>query len=113
MNDIDIKEDEVGVVEEEINLDEDFELAKKAKKKKKEQEEETSTPIEEKKEEKVIPRYSIDTFIEESVEVRKRRTSGNAFKTWYQVMQEKSIHDKKTLKEWDNLFNKFMNTKTT
>jgi hypothetical protein len=67
---------------------------------------------EEKKTEKIIPKYGIDTFIEESVNIRKNRISGAGFKVWFTVIKSRSLHEKLTMKDWDELYDRFLKSKT-
>lgn len=57
-------------------------------------------------------KYSIDAFSEDNIEVRKRVGGGFAFKTWYKLQKQGTFHDKKTMKEWEVLFKKFMTSPT-
>jgi len=62
----------------------------------------------EKIEKKEELKYPITSFVEDNVEVRSRNGRGFAFKTFYKFKLEGSFHDKKTMKEWEVLFKKFM-----
>jgi hypothetical protein len=57
-------------------------------------------------------KYPISAFIEDNINVRKRIGGGNAFKVWYILKKKQSLHDKKTMKDWENLFYKFLNEPT-
>jgi hypothetical protein len=69
-----------------------------------------------KSEKKVIKKdeykYPINSFIEDSVNVRKRIGGGESFKAWYKLIKKKSFHDKKTMKDWEILFDKFLKEPT-
>lgn len=53
-------------------------------------------------------KYSIESFIEDNVHVRKKMNGGIAFKMWYSFKIKGSFHDKKIMKDWENLFLKFL-----
>lgn len=55
---------------------------------------------------------SIDSFLEDNIKSRKRIGLSDAFKTWYKFKQKGSYHDKKEIKDWEKLLEKFLNQPT-
>jgi hypothetical protein len=53
-------------------------------------------------------KYPITSFIEDNMLVRKKVGGGFAFQTYYKFTLKGNSYDKKTMKEWEDLFKKFL-----
>jgi len=65
--------------------------------------------IEQKKQPIEEHKYTISSFVEESPNIRKRIDGGFAFKTWYKLKKNGTFNDRKSMKSWESLLNKFLN----